>query len=176
MLAASPTCGPEGGFTQIEITGKNFVDLGRNLALCVFNHTIYTNAKVFSETQLFCDSPPFEDDQGIPLLGKNGPNGNFYEFKVTIDGGRELSPQSFKFNYYRQPHILQTSPNMGPIEGGTVVQINATDLNQPERCGLTVRLGPDEYIPKKLDNGLLEITTHPVGYPGPVTVEVSFNN
>lgn len=50
MLAAGPTCGPEGGFTQIEITGKNFVDLGRNLALCVFNRTIYTNATVFSET------------------------------------------------------------------------------------------------------------------------------
>ena len=65
---------------------------------------------------------------------------------------------------------------MGPIEGGTVVHINATDLNQPERCGLSIRLGPDEYIPKKLDNGLLEITTHPVGYPGPVTVEVSYNN
>jgi hypothetical protein len=59
---AYPTCGPESGFTQIEVTGKNFVDLGRNTALCIFNETIYTNATVFSENQLYCDSPPFEDD------------------------------------------------------------------------------------------------------------------
>jgi len=73
------------------VTGKNFVDLGRNTALCIFNETIYTNATVFSENQLYCDSPPFENDQGIPLLNKNGPNGNFYNVKVTIDGGRERS-------------------------------------------------------------------------------------
>ena len=109
-------------------------------------------------------------------MGKNGPNGNFYDVKVTIDGGRETSPQSFKFNYYRQPHIQNVSPSIGPVEGGTVLLINATNLNAPERCGLTIRLGPDEYTPTIMDNGLLSISTHPVNLPGPVSVEVSYNN
>jgi hypothetical protein len=57
-----------------------------------------------------------------------------------------------------------------------VLLINATDLDQQERCGLTIRLGPDEYTPIKRDDGRLEVTTHSVFYPGPVPVEVSFNN
>lgn len=108
---AGPTCGPESGYTQIEVTGKNFVDLGRNTALCIFNNTIFTNATVFSDNQLFCDSPVFEDNEGVPLLGRNGPNGNFYNVKVTIDGGHERSKESFRFNYYRQPAITVVSPN-----------------------------------------------------------------
>lgn len=73
--------------------------------------------------------------------------------KVTIDGGHERSKESFTFNYYRQAVITAVSPHQGPIEGGTVLLVNATGINQPETCGMTVRLGPDEYTPVKLDNG-----------------------
>lgn len=172
---AGPTCGPDTGFTQIEITGRNFVDLGRNTAFCIFNETIFTNATVFSDTQFFCDSPVFEDDQGIPLLGKHGVS-NFYNVKVSIDGGHEKSTTSFVFTYYREPMITAVGPNVGPVEGGTVLLINTTDSNQPGTCGLTIRLGPEEYEPTKLATGQLQITTNRVYYPGPVTVEVSFNN
>lgn len=116
--------------------------------MCVFNNTIYTNATVFSDTQLFCDSPVFEDDQGIPLLNKKGPDGNFYNVKVTIDGGREVSPQSFKFTYYRQTEVTKISPNKGPIAGGSTIAIGASGLDKGVGCGIVVRLGPDEYIPK----------------------------
>jgi hypothetical protein len=105
--SASPTCGPDTGFTQIKVKGRNFVDLGRNMALCVFNETIYTNATVFSDNELYCDSPVFEDDQGVKLLGKHGVN-NFYHVKVTIDGGHEKSKQFFVFTYYRQPSVTAT--------------------------------------------------------------------
>ena len=54
-----PTCGPDFGYTQIAVTGKNFIDLGHNMALCVFNGTIFTNATIFSETLVYCDSPAF---------------------------------------------------------------------------------------------------------------------
>lgn len=48
-------------------------------------------------------------------------------------------------------------------------------MNQTEICVMTVRLGPDEYTPTRLDNGQLQIVTNAVGYPGPVPVEVAFN-
>lgn len=46
----TPTSGPESGFTQIVVTGQNFVDLGHDQALCIFNGTHQTNATVMSET------------------------------------------------------------------------------------------------------------------------------
>jgi len=177
ITGAGPLSGPEYGYTQIEISGKNFVDLGRNTALCVFNNTIFTNATVFSDTQLFCDSPAFEDEQGITLLNKNGPDGNIYNVRVTIDGGRELSKESFVFHYYRQTSVTKVSPNQGPIEGGTTLIISATNVqksllaySQP-----VVRLGPEEYIPSLNENGDFVIVTHKVNYPGPVSVQVAFN-
>lgn len=33
-----PPCGPVYGFTQLAVTGKNFVDLGRDEALCAFRN------------------------------------------------------------------------------------------------------------------------------------------
>lgn len=75
----SPNCGPDFGYTQIEVTGENFLDLGTNKAMCVFNKTIFTNATIFNENLLYCDSPPFLNGQGYSLLGSNGPYGNFYE-------------------------------------------------------------------------------------------------
>jgi len=57
VSSIAPTCGPESGFTQLTVEGNNFVDLGHNSALCVFNKTHYTNATVLSPTQIVCDTP-----------------------------------------------------------------------------------------------------------------------
>jgi hypothetical protein len=46
----APTCGPSSGYTQITVNGNNFVDLGHNSALCVFNKTIFMNATVLRNT------------------------------------------------------------------------------------------------------------------------------
>jgi hypothetical protein len=45
------------GYTQIEVTGKNFVDLGHNKAVCVFNKTIHTNATIINQELVICDTP-----------------------------------------------------------------------------------------------------------------------
>ena len=52
-----PICGPDYGYTQITVLGKNFWDLGENKALCVFNKTIFTNATIMEPDILKCDSP-----------------------------------------------------------------------------------------------------------------------
>lgn len=81
-----PVCGPEAGYTQITVTGANFVDLGRDAAVCVFNKTIFTNATVVSDTVILCDSPSILNKQGYSDI----PEGRAakYLVAVSIDGGR----------------------------------------------------------------------------------------
>jgi hypothetical protein len=50
VSSISPISGPDTGLTQLTVEGVNFLDLGRDSALCVFNKTLYTNATVMSET------------------------------------------------------------------------------------------------------------------------------
>ena len=87
MDTIGPLCGPDTGYTQLTVTGKNFVDLGTNKAMCVFNGTIFTNATVMDSNLLYCDSPPFLDHQGYSLMGKNGDLDDFYYVQITLDGG-----------------------------------------------------------------------------------------
>ena len=46
ISSIEPMCGPEHGYTQITVFGKNFVDLGVGKVQCVFNRTIFMNATV----------------------------------------------------------------------------------------------------------------------------------
>jgi hypothetical protein len=57
-----PACGPDYGDTQITVKGKNFVDMGHNKALCIFNKTIKTNATVLDINTLVCHSPSLLND------------------------------------------------------------------------------------------------------------------
>ena len=61
VTSIGPSCGPDTGFTQIQITGEDFLDLGHNMAICVFNGKIFTNATVIDENTMYCDSPPFQN-------------------------------------------------------------------------------------------------------------------
>jgi len=125
----SPECGPDSGYTQIEVTGKNFVDLGANKAMCIFNKTIYMNATIYSNTQIFCDSPAFKNQNGYSLLGSNnGADGDFYSFSITIDGGRVVMDSKAKFMYYKQPKLMGVEPFGGPISGQTPVTVNISDF------------------------------------------------
>jgi len=182
-----PLCGPETGFTQIAIHGSGFTDLGRNKAMCVFNHTIFTNATVMSPELIYCDSPPLMNEQGYTWLNSNdhivgnsaGDNlhaKNFYHLQLTIDGGRVITGLPQIFNYYAQPVVQDVTPNHGPISGKTEIQVNVTGLEQPGICGLVVRLGTYDYTPTVTGPDTLAITNIPVEYPGLDSVQVSYNH
>lgn len=57
-----PMCGPEQGLTQITIAGRNFIDMGHDQTLCVFNRTVFTNATIMDENTIKCDSPSILND------------------------------------------------------------------------------------------------------------------
>lgn len=125
----TPECGPDYGFTQIEVHGKNFIDLGTDKAMCIFNGTIYSNATILNNNLLYCDSLPFQNQLGYSLLGSNGPDFDWYYLSVTIDGGVEIVNTKLKFSYYRQPKLMAVTPFGGLTTGGTPVTVNLTDLN-----------------------------------------------
>lgn len=63
-----PKCGPDYGYTQITVHGKNFLDMGHNKALCVFNKTIFTNATIMDGETMKCDSPSLLNSQGYSMM------------------------------------------------------------------------------------------------------------
>ena len=127
ILNIEPTCGPETGFTQIAVYGSGFTDLGRNKAMCVFNRTVFTNATIFSDELMYCDSPPLLNKQGYSLL--NGNDVNFYNLQVTIDGGHMIAGMPQRFNYYQQVIVKDVFPNKGPLRGDTEIKLNVTGLH-----------------------------------------------
>lgn len=97
-----PMCGPDYGYTQITVHGKNFLDMGHNKAMCVFNKTIFTNATIMEHDLMKCDSPSLLNQQGFSSMTNEMV---FYFVEITIDGGREIDGPKQKFNYYKDPKI-----------------------------------------------------------------------
>lgn len=96
--AISPPSGPMSGFTQLIVTGKNFLDLGTDLAQCSFNKTVHTIATVMSDTQIICDTPSILNKQGYLEI----PEGALplYKVQVSLDGGKDFSDTFAIFDYY----------------------------------------------------------------------------
>lgn len=59
--------------------------MGMNKAYCVFNKTIFTNATIFDDNTLKCDSPSLLNSQGYSMMTNHML---FYYIEITIDGGK----------------------------------------------------------------------------------------
>ena len=126
LTSISPECGPDYGYTQIEVNGRNFEDMGVNKVYCIFNDTIYTNATIFSHKLLYCDSPALMNKFGHSLLRTGS---EYYNVKVTIDGGLSFAGPLMKFMYYRDPDINIITPPRGPLKGKTLVRVDGKGFN-----------------------------------------------
>lgn len=173
MTAISPTCGPESGFTQIKVTGEHFVDLGNDLAQCVFNGTTRTNATVVSDTLIICDSPSLLDKQGYSKLGEGVVA--MHALTVTLDGGKELSDGSAPFRYYREPTVVSASPALGPLKANTNVTLRGSGFGQPQACKRVVRLGHLQVDASSYTNDTITFEAPSVSQPGTTVVSVSLN-
>jgi hypothetical protein len=164
----SPTCGPDSGFTQISVRGGNFIDMGHDKALCVFNETIYTNATIMDDTWIMCDSPAFENAQGYSLIGTG--KSDFYTLRLTIDGGKEVAGNGQKFTFYKQASVNKVSPFGGPLIGNSKVSLKVDGLSQPGLCDVRVRFSTFELVPTNVNNETLEVIAPTVQLPGSVVV------
>lgn len=121
-----PKCGPDYGFTQITVLGKNFLDMGHNKALCVFNKTIFTNATIMQSDVIKCDSPSLINKQGYSMMTNDLI---WYTLEITIDGGRNVEGPAQNFTYYKDPTHLDVVPAGGPVKGGTITKIIGKGFN-----------------------------------------------
>jgi hypothetical protein len=108
--------------------GDNFVDLGGDQAVCVFNKSVKTNATVINQHLIYCDSPSMLNKQGFSKVSED--HESFYNLEVSIDGGLETSPGSAKFSYYKKPYVTSVEPPLGPVTGGTKVTVHGKGFNQ----------------------------------------------
>jgi hypothetical protein len=155
------------------VRGKNFVDLGRNNALCVFNDTKFTNATVLSDTEIICDSPGILNKQGYAELGEGAAP--VHDVKVTLDGGIRLSAGSAPFDYYKQPKVTEVSPASGPIKGGTTVTLKGEGFGQDSAYRRVVRLGHLQVVPEAHTNDTMTFVAPAVGVANTAAVSVSLN-
>ncbi len=104
VTAVKPAKGPEGGGTEVTITGSGFADG----ATVTFDGAAARKVKVVSSTRITAVTPP--GDLGKVPVGVRNPG-----LPVTLleDG----------FTYVAAPTIISVKPARGPIEGGTKVTI-----------------------------------------------------
>jgi hypothetical protein len=55
------------------------------------------------------------------MIGSNGPDADFYNFAITLDGGLEIIKSNFEFKYYKQPKVVGVYPFGGPLQAQTPV-------------------------------------------------------
>jgi len=119
-----PSCGPETGYTQITVYGKNFINLGLGTVHCIFNRTVHMNATVMEHDIIKCDSPP-----AFGWYKTESKEPRFYYLEITLDGTQYGGPPQ-KFTYYKEPEITAVSPNTGPVQGGTELRISGLGFGQ----------------------------------------------
>ena len=164
-----PMCGPESGYTQITIYGKNFANTGSDFVKCVWDQNIKTNATVISDTQIKCDSPSVLDYEG-----KNYKNITEYDVEITLNN-KDLNGPKHKFYYYKDTYIAGLDPIFGPKSGNTIVNITGQDFTQKGACNVTVRVGTYHVKPDVVEKNFMTFRTPQANYTGSTTVQVALN-
>ena len=165
----SPICGPERGFTQITIQGKNFADTGSDYMKCVFDGRIFMNATRMSDSEIKCDSPSV-----LNYVGVNENNIRYYNIMISLNGYDSYGP-SQRFNYYKETYISGIEPIYGPTTGGTIVKINGGDFAQDGACNVTVRFSNYMIKPINYTNSTIYVTSPESNFTGAVVVQVALN-
>jgi hypothetical protein len=112
LTSLSPTVGPAGGGTPIDLRGTNFVKPTQD-----FDGTLLlidgqpVDAEVIDATTIKARTPAHEGDLA----------------QVTVStGGAESSAQFFEF--VNAPHLRRIEPDHGPVTGGTRIIISGNDF------------------------------------------------
>jgi hypothetical protein len=164
----SPMCGPERGFTQLTLYGKNF-PVDDTEVKCVFNRTVFTNATVMSDQELKCDSPSVLNYDGV-----NENNVTEYDIEITMNGVDFDGPKR-KFYYYVETNLWSVTPQLGPVEGGTLVKLQGGDFTQRGACNTTIRFSTYHVKPQSVSQNTLEVLSPRTNLTGAVVVSVALN-
>jgi len=164
-----PMCGPESGYTQITVYGKNFADTGSDYVKCVFDGNIKMNATVYSHEQIKCDSPSVLNYDGI-----NEKNITQYNVEITLND-RDLNGPKKIFYYYKDTVIRSLDPIFGPISGNTTVNLTGSDFTQQGACNTTIRIATYHIKPDIREKEYMVFKTPAVNFTGATVVQVALN-
>lgn len=168
VYSIRPICGPRTGYTQITVTGKNFVYSNPDSVKCLFDNLEQTPATVISDTEIRCDSPDIHLKPYYKQV--------YFNVSVTLNGNdRSNNTGNIRFGYYDFQSLYDISPNFGPISGGTVVYVRGDNFTQKAVCNVTVRFGTVEVVPVYYNDSYISVTTPQVSMPGLAIVQTALN-
>ncbi|PZU30208.1 MAG: hypothetical protein DI584_00320 [Stenotrophomonas sp.] len=110
VTSVSPTAGPTGGGTTVNITGTGFATVPPTGAV-KFGATNATYT-IISNTQIVATAP--------------ANSAGTYDIRVTSVGGTSATSAADQFTYVAVPTVTSVSPTSGPTGGGTTVTITGT--------------------------------------------------
>lgn len=164
----NPMCGPTTGYTQITVTGKNFIFTGPDLVFCIFDD-IFTPATVMSDTEIKCDSPDIHlDDKLVKKI--------YFNVTVTLNGkdvAQTKKPIHFGFYEFHKLHSM--TPASGPVTGNTTVVLFGEHFAQPAVCNVTIRFGTTEVLTINHNDTAAVAFSPTVKVPGDAIVQLSLN-
>lgn len=171
ILAIDPPCGPVQGYTQIMVTGKNFVNLGPDMAFCVFNMTHYMNVTFIDDQHLYCSTPRLpENERSQPAKDM------IYEVRITVDDRSTFTTAHQNFGYYFDSEINAViDSNRGPVIGGTTSSLQGKGFKHPNVCNMKVRYGALEVTPNIFNDTSMQTSSPRVNLPGAVKLATSGN-
>lgn len=155
IVSVTPNTGLTSGYTEVTITGTNFVAGNTSV---VFGSTPATSVMVFSATSLTCLTP-------VNTVGAK----NVY---VEVTGAAIPASLTNGFTYTQAPNITVNTggitPNEGPITGGTTITIPGTGFTP----GTTVTIGGVPAVITSVTPTLITIVTPP-GVVGPAPIVIT---
>jgi hypothetical protein len=111
VSSISPTSGPQGGFTDVIISGSDFT----GASSVTFDGTNAMSFNVDSDSQISATTPA-------------GANGQVADVSVTTNDGSGTLPNGYTYTANPVPNINTVSPNSGAAAGGVTVTISGPNV------------------------------------------------
>jgi hypothetical protein len=127
LSSVTPSSVADSGNTTVTIVGTNFLNAG--LTSCRFSSvtpakSILVLASSVTPTQVLCLVPPACISKDIP--GCFDTTATSLQLDVTQNG--QQFTNALAFRYFSLPSIFSVQPTGGPVTGGTLITISATQI------------------------------------------------
>lgn len=155
ITSIDPASGPEGGFTQVTLSGSGFV----GVSSLTFDGTEALGFDVVNDSTIVLQTPP-------------GSAGTSVDVRVQNNAGADTVANGYTYVVNPPPAISSLSPDQGLVTGGTIVTLAGSNV-----LGITdVRFGGVSATSLEVINSTaLQVTTPAVAGTGLVDVEAIGN-
>lgn len=130
-----PRFGSSSGGTKVILSLVHPWQNATDHLACRFGNSSSVMAKVVSDDEVSCITPPKEDVQKVPI--------SIY----ATHGLARLASSNERFGYMDHINIQSLKPNSVPLRGGTALRVRASGLAGVDPSVLTCHFGDDAVVP-----------------------------